>query len=410
MECIIRLTRSPKILNEFLNKLDWPDCSVQEVTSQISELMIQTQQASFREVKDNENDNSSQSEIKENMIKLQLSDIIKAPKPWIVAASLGISRECIYSFRRKLRKEIKSKKPIVPQWTKNSKFNKAVALDLIRNFARENIHKFYFASDVKMMLQKSNQFEIVPSLSTIKRWMKIDLQLSFKKINVRFKNSWTPEDQLSKLKYIWIYLWLIREKHIIIYMDEFNSSDSSIKHYSWTTKGQQNYWFGNRKANKLNWIIAISSNTPHNIFIQRESMTAEIFATFVKETIEKVRLNETSESKITLIFDNATIHLTKKVEKEIKDSEWLALTLPPYTPEWNNSELAINIVKRKIDKDLKLHRQRKVSFITYRLLTERRIKSEFYKITREQCQGINRVWVRNMQNFLKEQANANLSQ
>ena len=50
-------------------------------------------------------------------------------------------------------------------------------------------------------------------------------------------------------------------------------------------------------------------------------MTAEIFATFVKETIEKVRLNETSESKITLIFDNATIHLTKKVEKEIKDSE-----------------------------------------------------------------------------------------
>ena len=81
MECIIRLTRRPKILNEFLNKLDWPDCSVQEVTSQISELMIQTQQASFREVKDNENDNSSQSEIKENMIKLQLSDIIKAPKP-----------------------------------------------------------------------------------------------------------------------------------------------------------------------------------------------------------------------------------------------------------------------------------------------------------------------------------------
>ena len=92
-----------------------------------------------------------------------------------------------------------------------------------------------------MMLQKSNQFEIVPSLSTIKRWMKIDLQLSFKKINVRFKNSWTPEDQLSKLKYKWIYFWLIREKHIIIYMDEFNSSDSSIKYYSWTTKGQQKY-------------------------------------------------------------------------------------------------------------------------------------------------------------------------
>ena len=81
MECIITLTRRQKILDEFLNKLDLPDCSFQEVNSQISELMIQTQKASFREVKDNENDNSSQSEIKENMIRLQLSDIVKAQKP-----------------------------------------------------------------------------------------------------------------------------------------------------------------------------------------------------------------------------------------------------------------------------------------------------------------------------------------
>ena len=203
------------------------------------------------------------------------------------------------------------------------------------------------------MLLNSNQFDRAPSLSTIRRWMKTNLQLSFKKVNIRFKQLLTSEDQVTKLKYLWVYLWLVRENYHIVYIDEFNVSDSTIKLYNWTIKGKSNYWFGNRKQNKLNWIIAISNEGPHNIHVHEESTTATAFALFVKETIKTLQSRGRTNLKIVLIFDNASVNVAKNVDEAIQKWKCLAVTLPPYTPEWNNSEMAINIIKRKIDGELK---------------------------------------------------------
>ena len=52
--------------------------------------------------------------------------------------------------------------------------------------------------------------------------------------------------------------------------------------------------------------------------------------------------------KIVLIFDNAAVHVAKSVDEAIQELKCLTVTLPPYTPEWNNSEMAINIIKERL--------------------------------------------------------------
>ena len=71
--------------------------------------------------------------------------------------------------------------------------------------------------------------------------MKTKLQLLFKKVNICFKQLLTYEDQVTKLKYLWVYLLLVRDDYHIVYIDEFNVSDSTIKLYNWTIKGKSNY-------------------------------------------------------------------------------------------------------------------------------------------------------------------------
>ena len=111
----------------------------------------------------------------------------KSPNPRMIARKLGVSRKLIYSLRRELRRKAKTKQAPNPQRNITEKFNKPTALDLIKSFAADKIHRFYTSADVYNRLKQSNEFEQTPSLSTIRRWMKTDLRLSYKKVNIRFK-------------------------------------------------------------------------------------------------------------------------------------------------------------------------------------------------------------------------------
>ena len=247
MKGIVRLSRSPKILNELLDKLDWPSWPIGEVLLRLKDSILQLCRTTFDDETEETKEDILQWESPKETILFKLSELKTAPKPRVVASRLGISRESIYSLRRKIRRAAAVQKEPRSSLSQQRTFTKEHALRLIRDFAHENIHKFYTAADVQKMLQKSNEFERTPSLSTIRRWMKGDLRLWFKKVNIRFKQWWTSEDQITKLKYLWIYIWLVKENLHIVYADEFSLSDSSIKHYSWTFKGKPNYWFGNRK-------------------------------------------------------------------------------------------------------------------------------------------------------------------
>ena len=177
--------------------------------------------------------------------------------------------------------------------------------------------------------------------------------MTFKKVNLRFKHASIAND-LLKLKFIWIFRFIIERKHCVLYVDKFNISDASIKSFYWSQRNKHDYWFRNRKLSKHNYIKAVSNNGPKNIHIQASSINAENFVSFVNETIDKLNLeNKNTMMNVVLIFDNTPIHTTGIVEMSISKADWWVLTLPPYTPEWNDAGPVINKIKQKLVWDLK---------------------------------------------------------
>jgi len=53
-------------------------------------------------------------------------------------------------------------------------------------------------------------------------------------------------------------------------------------------------------------------------------------------------------SKIIILMDNASIHKTKKIEEFFSKFDYLSISLPQYTPEWNPIERVFGILKSRI--------------------------------------------------------------
>ena len=51
-----------------------------------------------------------------------------------------------------------------------------------------------------------------------------------------------------------------------------------------------------------------------------------------------------------MVFDNATIHTSKKVQEFLLENRLKALTIEPYMPQLNAAELFIRALKGKVAK------------------------------------------------------------
>ena len=151
------------------------------------------------------------------------------------------------TINREIRRQLKRGRHIHFEEPANNNTDKDVILSSIFSYCETNKHVLYTCNDVKDHLQRSTRIRKLPSTTTIARYLKNNIGLSFKKVNIRSTSLWSNLDVITKLKYSWIYHNLCSRGYMITYIDEFNISDTSIKKYSWTRRGSQNYWFGPRR-------------------------------------------------------------------------------------------------------------------------------------------------------------------
>ena len=65
----------------------------------------------------------------------------------------------------------------------------------------------------------------------------------------------------------------------------------------------------------------------------------------------RIRIDQNRyEKRMIVIYDNASIHKTKKVKIKIKMLNWVVFTIPPYSPELNQIEHTFGIYKVRIAK------------------------------------------------------------
>ena len=164
---------------------------------------------------------------------------IPCMKPRTLATKLGTSRDRIYSIKREIKKQLHSKRNRFPKILKQVKFDKQTMLDTIASFWNKKKHYFFWTNDVKKHLEDTIKPYQTPSISTIRRWVKRDLNMWFKKVNIRFRECWTSEDLINKMKFLWICRSFISDSIKPVFWDKFNISNCTSKQYTWTKKGSQ---------------------------------------------------------------------------------------------------------------------------------------------------------------------------
>ena len=122
-------------------------------------------------------------------------------RPRELASKMQAPRQLLYSVRRDARRKWKLKKSGGAPKLRPLKFDKDRVLLVMTEFVVDHAHNFFRTVDLQNHLEVALDKAPVPSLSTVRRWMKRDLALSFKKVNLRFKQTISSNDVTTKLKY-----------------------------------------------------------------------------------------------------------------------------------------------------------------------------------------------------------------
>ena len=180
------------------------------------------------------------------------------------------------------------------------------------------------------------------SKNTINQILRNKLNMHFLKTNP--KNAILLSNNSVK-KTFFVLKVLIRHIKLggnIIYVDE--SSFSTVNNNYKTWRQQNSQIFNQINDNqKINLILAVSSERVIHWKILNQNTTSAIFKCFFLEMINKM---EKSELKKSLFFlDNATIHSTLEMMKFYSDNKLKILFNVPYLSFFNMVELAFRSLK-----------------------------------------------------------------
>ena len=202
MEKMIRIGKGQAEDVALLEVLDWPNISWLEIAQQLRNYFNLAHNTNEEDASKMQDEVLTPIQNWEMTIKMPLSIFKQAEKPRRIASLLGITRDKVYSLRRKLKKKAKKSAVQTLRMTSQQEIRKTATIEIIRDFIREYAHKFYTALYVRRWICNSKTIRKTPSLTTIRNLMKVDLKLAFKKVNLCFKAKWSPADLITKLKYL----------------------------------------------------------------------------------------------------------------------------------------------------------------------------------------------------------------
>ena len=224
--------------------------------------------------------------------------------------------------------------------------------DVILRYIRAyclNTKDSYTSKDIQHSIQFDLNISI--SLSQIRKFLKDDLQLSFKKGASRPVAVDSPRSHLIKRMFAIEFGGLWKEDYLYINIDEVLFSNKTKHNYSWLLKGRPGkiwnmHWVGSKSL-----IVAISSIGKWLAWTLTTTNKSEIFVKFMKTLLKWIEYDLwISQSKTMIILDNLRIHKSKETLSCLTKSWALYVFLPTYSPEMAPIELIFGLVKRRLIK------------------------------------------------------------
>ena len=189
-------------------------------------------------------------------------------------------------IRQNLTKFIKNLKKIKANnrkfLGKNKKLDQ-VKQNLVKEYLKENKFRFYKLNDIRLhLLQKTND-QLQVSNSTIRRRMKKEMWMSFKKVNMVHPSVITEETRRKMAESLNIQAALCLRRIDVIYWDEFKFFWHTSKHYGWTPRvhwGYKQLMPGNFQAS---FMLAFSAKKVYEIMAATGSFNSQNFIYFLSK-------------------------------------------------------------------------------------------------------------------------------
>lgn len=129
-------------------------------------------------------------------------------------------------------------------------------------------------------------------------------------------------------------------RRIIISIDESGFDHRAIPFYGFSRKGTPAivHYEPSYDRKRYNLLMAVANDGSSSFTIREGSVGSEHFSDFIRDL-------PFPQGSIVLL-DNASIHKTRRVLKELEDKGYVAMFLPPYSPEYNPIELVFGRLKQ----------------------------------------------------------------
>lgn len=130
------------------------------------------------------------------------------------------------------------------------------------------------------------------------------------------------------------------DNQVIVSIDESGFDHRALPFYGFARKGYPAIvkYMPSNDRKRHNLLMAIANDGSRSHMVHTGTVTSSLFCSFIRSL--------TFPRGSIILLDNASIHKTRTVLKEMEDKGYVAWFLPPYSPEYNPIELVFGRLKQ----------------------------------------------------------------
>ena len=222
----------------------------------------------------------------------------------------------------------------------------------IKEFVKSNEGRQFSCIQVRQHLWQMHLHLNSISEITIRRWLKRELQMSYKKLETKNISSFTNEQIRSLWESAAVLLKLEESKVEQIYIDEFTVGTWRNGFYGWTKRLEKGALQIHPDSFEMSFVIALSSEKIYGMLGAIESKLAKTITFFIKKICEHRNKEGNVEKKpFVFVMDILPFHTAQSMSTILKQSSIKAVTINPYWPALNPWMKAIHAIKCFVKKD-----------------------------------------------------------
>ena len=154
-------------------------------------------------------------------------------------------------------------------------------------FAIQDLVNLHRGNAIKLALVRAHLIRKfpnakIPCLSTIGRYMRTQLRLSYKTLNKKHPTSTRQENWRKFFESAWVQSTLEKQGVELIYLDEFSINTRHLKYKGWSSVGHKGYISVNLEEFSMSFIWALSKERAYEIMSCPGSIDHTVVRHFIK--------------------------------------------------------------------------------------------------------------------------------